>query len=210
MLTLSLRRIVVFGALLGIATFCYVNAQGPANRFPGPTSSQNIAVTTDGTLLAVVNPDSDSVTFFDVGGDRNRKLAEVNTESEPNSVTFNPQGTRAYVANTVSGSVSVYAINRGAPIVARELTNIKVGTEPYALAMTPNGTRLYVANARSNDISVIDIITHRVYRTIPDVGFEPRGLAITNDGDEDDLDETVWVSQFLALPAANGKPDGEG
>ncbi|MGH8598366.1 MAG: YncE family protein, partial [Gammaproteobacteria bacterium] len=45
-------------------------------------------------------------------------------------------------------------------------------------------------------------------KTIQDAGFEPRGLAITNDGDDDDNDETVYVTQFLALPLT-GKPDGE-
>ena len=44
--------------------------------------------------------------------------------------------------------------------------------------------------------------------TIPNVGFEPRGLAITNDGDADDTDETVYVTQFLSLPIA-GKVDGQ-
>ena len=40
------------------------------------------------------------------------------------------------------------------------------------------------------------------------MGPEPRGLAITNDGDADDSDETLYVTQFLSLPVA-GKVDGQ-
>ncbi len=34
-----------------------IDAQGPVNRFAGPTSSQPIALTADGAYMAVVNPD---------------------------------------------------------------------------------------------------------------------------------------------------------
>jgi DNA-binding beta-propeller fold protein YncE len=55
-------------------------------------------------------------------------------------------------------------------------------------------------------VSVIDTATDTVVKTIA-VGPEPRGIAITNDGDADDADETVFVTQFLALPVA-GKSQG--
>ena len=76
------------------------------------------------------------------------------------------------------------------------------------MAVTPNGKKLYVTNARSNSVSVIDTATNNVIKTIENVGIEPRGIAITNNGDEDDDDETVYVTQFLALPVA-GKVDGQ-
>ena len=46
-------------------------------------------------------------------------------------------------------------------------------------------------HARSNSLSVIDTTTDTVVKTVVNVGVEPRGLAITNDGDADDLDEKV-------------------
>src|SRR5262249_36165971 len=82
-----------------------------------------------------------------------------------------------------------------------------VGTEPYGLALTPNGKKLYVSNSRSNSVSVIDTSTDVVIKTIFNVGPEPRGIAITNDGDSDDTDETVYVTQFLSLPIP-GRADG--
>lgn len=176
-------------------------------RFVGPTSSQPLALTADDAFLVVANPDNNSVTFFDVRADRNRRLAEVPVQIEPSGVAFLPDGTKAYVANTVSGTVSRIRTNIRNGVISRALQHIPVGTEPYGLALTPNGRKLYVTNSRSDSVSVIDTATDTVIRTIANVGFEPRGLAITNDGDGDDTDETVYVTQFLALPIA-GELDG--
>lgn len=178
------------------------------NRFVGSISSQPLALDANGTLLAVANPDNNTVTIFDVGADRNRRLREVLVGKEPNGVALNPQGTRLYVANTVSGTISVINVNRSSANVARVVTEVKVGTEPYGLAMTPNGTKLYVSNRRSDSVSVIDTNSNRVLKTIRDVGFSPTGIAITNDGDGDDDDEVVYVTQFFAVPRP-GRLDGE-
>jgi YVTN family beta-propeller protein len=181
---------------------------GVPTRFAGPTSSQPLAVTADDAFLAVANPDNNSVSIFDVRNDANTKLAEVPVQTEPNGVAFLPNGSKLYVANTVSGTVSVVGTNIANGVILRPRVHILVGTEPYGLALTPNGKKLYVSNARSNSISVIDTATDTVIKTIPNVGPEPRGLAITNDGDDDDNDETVYVTQFLSLPIA-GKVDGQ-
>ena len=180
-------------------------AKGPKARFAGPTASQPLALSGDDRLLAVVNPDDDSVTVIRVSHERNFKITEVAVQREPNGVAFLPDGRKLYVANTVSGTVSVMKVH-GTHVFPPHL-HIPVGTEPYGLAMTPNGTKLYVTNARSHDISVIDTETDAVVRTIRNVGVEPRGIAVTNNGDGDDLDETVYVTQFLALPIP-GRIDG--
>ena len=169
-------------------------------RFAGPTSSQPLALTADDAFLVVANPDNNSVSFFDLRGDINRRLATVPVEKEPNGVAFLPDGSKAYVANTASGTVSVIRANIRNGVISRAVKRIPVGTEPYGLALTPNGRKLYVSNARSNSLSVIDTQTDTVVATIHNVGIEPRGLAITNDGDADDNDETVYVTEFLALP----------
>lgn len=183
--------------------------QPPATRFAGPTSSQPLALSGNGDFLAVANPDNDSVSFFDVRDDRDLLVATVSVQSEPNGVVFSPDGSRAYAANTVSGTVSVIDADVANGVVQSPTTHIPVGVEPYALAMTPNGTKLYVANARSNSVSVVDTATNAVLGTIPNVGVEPRGLAITNDGDGDDADEKLYVTSFLAVPVAAKVPGAD-
>ncbi len=156
-----------------------------APRFAGPTSSQPLALSADDAYLAVANTDNNSVSIFDVRGDANVKLAELPVQTEPNGVAFKPNGRKIYVANTVSGTVTMIRVLPGNPGAAPTFVvrkHIKVGTEPYGLALTPNGRKLYVTNARSNSVTVIDTRTDQVLKTITNVGFEPRGIAITNSG----------------------------
>ena len=175
-------------------------------RFAGPTSSQPLALSGDDSVLAVANPDNNSVTLFDLRSSPLARLVEVRVGVEPNGVALSPDGSRGYVANTVSGTVTVLTLDRASPSYATATATIAVGAEPYGLALTPSGRKLYVTNARSNTVSVIDTSTNQVIRTIANVGIEPRGIAITNSGG-DDSQETVYVTQFLALPIA-GKLDG--
>ena len=65
----------------------------------------------------------------------------------------------------------------------------------------PERPFVYVANANDNTVQVIDTTTNTVIATIP-VGRSPRALAITNDGDADDLDEMLYVPNFFARPRA--------
>ena len=83
----------------------HVSAQ-TVRRFAGPTNSQPLALSADDSLLLVANPDNNSVTLFDAGND-NARLAEIPVGKEPNGVALSPDGTRAYVANTVDGTISV-------------------------------------------------------------------------------------------------------
>lgn len=202
------------GVLTILATCCAVSFSGVrdarAVTFSGPTSSQPIALDAAGATLGVVSPDTDTVAFFGVAKNKKKRLGRLAVQDEPWGVAILPDGSKAYVANTVSGTVSVITRDAKGKLVAPTL-HIPVGTEPYGLALAPNGTRLYVANARSNDVSVIDTASDTVVKTIA-VGFEPRGIAITNDGDGDDADELVLVTQFLALPIAGrvaGRDDGK-
>jgi uncharacterized protein (TIGR03437 family) len=175
-------------------------------RYPGPTSSQTLSLSADDGLLAVANPDNNTVSLFDVRPGVNRKVAEIRVGVEPNGVALSPDGLLLYVANTVSGTVSVIALDRSNFGATPVIATIPVGTEPYGLALTPRGGKLYVTNARSNNVSVIDTRTRQVVRTIENVGPEPRGIAISNAGGEESQ-EIVYVTQFLALPIA-GRFDG--
>ena len=124
------------------------HAQAPA---ADAISSAPLALDRTNQFLWAVNPDNDSVSVFLVGNNANQKLTEVLVGDEPQSVALARDYSKAYVANTVSGTVSVINTN-GYGI----LKTIEVGTEPWALALTPNGTRLYVANSSSNTVTVID------------------------------------------------------
>jgi YVTN family beta-propeller protein len=197
--------------VVGGISFSTATAQS-VTRFAGSTKSGPLALNADDTLLAVVNPDANSVTLFDVGADRNLPLGEFPVGGEPNGVVISPDGKFVYVANTLDGTVSVLQVDLTVQPVATLLTTLTVGTEPYGIALTPNGTKAYVTNARSNSVSVIDTATNTVVTTItnvgPSVGAEPRGIGISNNGNDSDADETVYITHFYSF-ANQGKLDGE-
>lgn len=163
------------------------------NKNP-PTSSGPIAITHDDRFVWVVNPDNNSVSVINVRADANVKEDEIRVGREPNNLAISPDGRWVVVSNSVSGTLSI--INSRS---RRVVDTMRVGAEPYGIAFTPNGDKLYVANATSHSVSVIDTKRWRIIRNIEDVGFQPRGIAITNDGDAQDNDEKVYVTQFFAV-----------
>ena len=163
--------------------------------------SSPIEITPDGQKVVAANTDADSVSFFQIAADGSlTKLQEVPVGKEPRSVATLVSKPWVYVANTVSGTVSVIDTESFATVAT-----VTVGTEPQAIVSSPNGLFVYVANANDNTVQVIDTTTNTVTATIP-VGRSPRALAITNDGDSDDLDEVLYVPNFFARPRAGFLP----
>lgn len=160
---------------------------------PFPISSSPIVLNSGDRFLWVCNPDNDTVTVVDVGADANTTAATIQVGDEPQSVALSVDNAKAYVANAVSGTVSVISTANFSVV-----KTISVGAEPWAIAITPNGSKAYVANSSSNSVSVINTATDTVIKTIENVGSQPRAIAITNDGDFDDNDEKVYVTNFLA------------
>jgi YVTN family beta-propeller protein len=162
----------------------------------GPSSSGPIQLSPDDKTLWVANPEANSVTATDVEGGKKDKIVEIAVGKLPRNVAVSPDGKRVFVANSGENTVTVIDATTTPP--SKVATTI-VGSEPYGLAFTPNGKKLYVANAFSNTVSVIDPVSYAVLTTITGVGAEPRGVAITNDGDADDADEKVYVTQFFGI-----------
>jgi YVTN family beta-propeller protein len=168
----------------------------------GPQSSGPIQISRDDGTVWVANPEADTVTALNVAGDAKEKLAEVAVGKEPRNLAISPDGKRVFVAN--AGEDTLTVLDATARPYAK-LATVKVGIEPYGLAFTPNGSKLYVANARSNTVSVVDPVALKVLRTITGVGQEPRGVAITNNGDTHDDDEKVYVTQFFGVDRAGAQ-----
>ena len=143
-------------------------AVGVLTRFVGPTSSQPLALTANGAFLVAANPDNDSVSFFDVRADREPARATVPVQNEPNGVAFLPDGCKAYVANTVSGTVSVIAPTSPTAIVRRP-TSPHSGrrTSPTRSRSHPTGPSSTWRTPAPTPCRVIDTATETVIETIP-------------------------------------------
>lgn len=163
-------------------------------RPPIPTQSNSIAISHNGQFIVSVNPDVDTVTVLRPTPHKVHKHREIGVGREPTSIAAHPDNNTAYVANAGDGTVSVINIPSG-----KVRGTIRVGAEPMAVALSPNGSRLYVANSASNNLMVVDTSRESVIATIDlsPFGTAPRAIAVTNDGDKDDRDETVFVAQFF-------------
>ena len=159
--------------------------------------STTIALTSDETRVVVVNREANSLSIIRVkdaqGNDVAIKLAEIGVGEEPRCVAVHPNDQEAYVTNGISGTVSV--VNLGQRRVVATINN--VGTEPRGCALTPNGTLLYVANHTEGTVSIINTSSRTVIGKV-NVGRNPTAVAITNNGDGVDADETVFVTQIFA------------
>ncbi|NVN92510.1 MAG: hypothetical protein HXX11_18200 [Desulfuromonadales bacterium] len=97
----------------------------------------------------------------------------ISVGAQPIGIAMNPSGTRLYVANNTSNTVSVIDTETSAVIAT-----IPVGLVPWGIAVNPTGTGyVYVANIGGNSVSVIDQATNSVVKTIG-VGHDPVGVAV--------------------------------
>ena len=181
-----------------------------------PSRSTTIALTSDETRLVVVNREANSVSIIQVkdaeGNDVAVKLAEIGVGEDPRCVAIHPNDNVAYVTNGISGTVSVVDL-----VLGRVVATIAGFTEPRGCALTPNGNLLYVANHTAGTVSIV--VTSNPLNPVldgaVDVGRNPTALAITNNGDDNDADETVFVTQIFAElnpnfvdPMFNGNGEG--
>ena len=129
----------------------------------------------------------------------------------PYGLAVTPDGSRVYVTDNTSGSVSV--LDTATDTVTKTIT---VGAGAEGVAITPNGAQAYVANFTDNTVSVIDTATNAVTKTIA-VGAGPADVAVTPDGAKvyvtNDTADTVSVidtstGSVSATVAANDDPAG--
>jgi YVTN family beta-propeller protein len=171
-----------------------------------PSHSTTIALTSDDRFLVVVNREANSVSILQVrdewGKDLSVKIAEIGVGREPRCVAISPDDREAFVTNAISGTVSVVSLQD-----LRVVSTIPVDTEPRGCALSPNGTFLYVANHTAGTVSVISTVARKVVGKAF-VGRNPTALAVTNDGDKNDFDERVFVTQIFAELIPNGPGEG--
>jgi len=74
------------------------------------------------------------------------------TSPQSNPIVTSTDGTRVFVANTTSNSVSLL----NAATLQRQ-GDVAVGLEPVSLAVRPGGSELWVSNHVSDSVSVVDI-----------------------------------------------------
>ena len=177
--------------------------------FPQSRSS-SIALTSDNTRVVVANRQKSSVSIIRVraanGADAQELLAELTVDKEPRFVAISPDDKRAYVTSAVGGTMSVIDLTATPkPVLVGQ--PVFVGLEPRGIAVTPNGKHAFVALHTTGEVTVVDL-TKLEANHVVHTGGNPQAVVITNDGDNDDLDERVFVTSMFGELIDPARPDG--
>lgn len=154
--------------------------------------SSPLALSPDGRTLWVVNPDANSLTPVDTAS--LTAGTPIAVGDEPWGVAVTPSGI-VVVMNRAGGSLSL--------IQGGIRSDIEVGPEPGGLALSPSGKLAYVTISSADEIAVVDLSLKTVTQRIR-IGPIPWAIAVSDDGDADDGDETVVVTHRLARLRAGG------
>lgn len=149
-----------------------------------------IAITPDDRFAYVANnnnygfPGSDNVTVINLAN--NTVVTTINDASfdEPYTVTINAAGTRAYITNSISTTITVI------DIATNTVVGVITGFDgPSGMVITPDGNFAYVNNygagamsGMGNTVNVVNLTTNMIVGPAIIVGLAPASLAITPDG----------------------------
>lgn len=142
------------------------------------------------------------VALFDVLDELVRNVARITGVDFPVSVAASPDGSRLYVSNYFSATVSVVDATKVTVGVfdqpAVVVDTIPVSTGPYGLAVSPDASRLYVAHfPEGNEITVVDTTSFAAIDVISVESGPVRGLAISRDGSK--LYATNYFSSSISV-----------
>jgi YVTN family beta-propeller protein len=161
----ALSSVTVEAYAINAGTGALTCIAGGAGEAQG-TSPRHIAIDPSGRFAYVANGSSNNITFYTVDQSTGAlTLPQVipiaftpPDASLPVSIAVHPSGTFAYVTNSGSNSVSVFALDpmTGAPT---EIANspIAVSGGPTSVALEPTGKFAYVANLTGSTVSILVI-----------------------------------------------------
>lgn len=201
---------------------------GPLTIAPGPSRGSAIAISPDDSTVVAVNRDAASVSIFqttfseDGSPARLEKRTEVRVGEEPWQVVVAPDGKHAYVVLRKEQKLVKVALGETPSVVG----SVAVGSEPTGIALTPGGSRAWVANWVDGTLTGVDTAKMEVASTIdlnealvktglvgqvaarPSLAH-PRSVAITNNLDGNEDDESIYVTEYYAQRVEAEKDKGE-
>ena len=139
------------------------------------TRPHGVAWLPDGRHVAVTIETDSLVAIVDVAAGVVTGRIRTNAAAS-HMLALSPDGTRAYVANIVSGSVSMLDLE-GRYL----LRTVPTGAGAEGIAVSPDGAQLWVTNRGANTVSVLDAQTLAPLDTLPSADF-PIRVAFTPGG----------------------------
>ncbi|MCH9685900.1 MAG: hypothetical protein K0V04_30985, partial [Deltaproteobacteria bacterium] len=157
----------------------------------GPTKGGPILINESGGTLAVANKATNDVTLFALPELTER--ARIGVGDEPGSVSWSPDDSTLYVVNRADGTVTeILNADTDSPQTG---TTVLVGSEAIQGTLSPRGRTLFVSSWVDGTLTLVDTRSMAVREQIQ-LGGAPYGVCMTNDGDEEEDDETIFVTDF--------------
>jgi YVTN family beta-propeller protein len=206
-----------------------VGNNGPLPILSAPSRGSAVVLSPNEKIAVAVNRDVGSISVLKVIYEegkvtRTEPSCELNlgAGSEPWQVVIAPDNETAFVVlRRDQKVVRVRNLSTKAEIYGE----VPVGSEPTSIALSPTGKTAYVPNWSNGDVSVIDTQSLTAGTPIDlnaalvKTGYlgkvnarpalaHPRSITITNDGDQEDGDESLFVTEYFAQQVAPVQPDG--
>jgi YVTN family beta-propeller protein len=203
--------------------------EGPIPVLSQPSRGAAIALSDSEELAVVVNRDVGSATVLGVKYEKDKTTriehryeVQLGAGSEPWQAAIAPDNDTAYVVLRRDQKLVKIVHLSGKPEVEGYA---RVGSEPTSVALSPTGRYAYVTNFNDGSVSVINTRTLKLDSTIDlnealvGTGYlgevkpraalaHPRSITVTNDGDRDDDDESLLVTEYFAQQIEELQPDG--
>ena len=203
-------------------------------KHPRATQGSAVVLSDDGKYAVATNRTAGRVSVFSLAlGSPTpaTKVADIDVgkDAEPWAAVFGADDSTAFVILRKTQRVVRIKDVRGTPFL--DSNWVGTGSEPTGLARTPSGSHLLVANSAEGTVTKVNTSGWKAEETVdlnpalsasgllgPDAPARPalarpRALVVTDDGDCDDGDESVWVTEFFsqartdALPADDSQFD---
>ena len=135
----------------------------------------------DSRTLAVVSVGSNSVTLIDTR--TNKIKGKVYVGRSPHEAFFTPNGRELWV--TVRGEDYVSVVD---PVRMAETRRIRLASGPGMTMFGPDGHYGFVCSSFTPELAVIDVVSHRVIKRLPQASSFCPNIAVSPENDE------VWIT----------------
>lgn len=154
-----------------------------AEQFPVEEGAGGVVVSPDDTLLYASARTKDYVRIFQTNG---TPVGRIPTGKEPAGLAMASDGSRIYVANKASASISVID-----PAQRKQIDLLRTGPEPVTVALSPDSATLYVLTHGDSQVTAYDCSSGKQKGQLK-VPMDPFGVAVDPSG------KYVYVTSFAA------------
>lgn len=191
-----------------------------------PTNGSAIVLTSDDAVAVAANRSAGTISVLRFTSGATPTLTAAAdlavAGADPWAAVIGNDDDTAYVVLRATREVVRVDGLRGTPALAT--ARAATGSEPTGIAISPTGRTLYVASWNEGTVSVIDTATMTTTSSIdlnaalvatgslgpsatarPGLAH-PRALVVTNDGDTEDLDESLYVTEYFAQDRTDALP----